>query len=355
LKSRVDRFVSRFLGKKMGGALIFNPVNIQYLTGYKPFPGILLITKNDKILYSDTIYFNDILTNVKGFRIEAKNNNFSENLGSTLQKLSAGIIGFEENYVSVKCYNDLKKHNRTIKFLPLDGILDDLRAVKEPDEIEELKKAASIADSAFKHIVEYMKPGMKERHIAMELDYFMINKGADSVSFKTIVASGWRSALPHGEPTDKIIKEGELVILDFGAVVNGYHSDISRTIGIGNLKADLKKMYTVVRNVQEQVIKLVKPGMTGAAVDALARNLLESEGYGKFFIHSTGHGVGLDVHEEPRLSRTGDKVLQPHMVITIEPGIYIPEYGGARIEDMMLVEKSDTLLLTHSNKDLITI
>jgi Xaa-Pro aminopeptidase len=225
--------------------------------------------------------------------------------------------------------------------------------IKTSSEIKILKEAAAIADAAFKHILDFLRPGISELDVSNELEFFMRKQGATSSSFDIIVASGLRSALPHGVATDKIIEKGDFVTLDYGAYYNGYVSDITRTLAVGKPSEELINIYDIVLEAQLRGMAGIKPGMTGREADALTRNLIEEKGYGQYFGHSTGHGIGLEVHEGPALSFRSDIILEPGMAVTVEPGIYLPGVGGVRIEDDTIVTIDGNEALTHSTKELI--
>jgi len=355
LRKRIEKVVKNFKKKNYDGILVFNPTNIGYLTGYKSFPGAALISEKDRMLFADQLYYEEVKVNTENYQIELKDKNFYAALEKTINQFGMEKIGFEDNYVTVDNYNNLKKKLKHINFKPLKGLLEAIRTIKEKDEIENIKKAALLGDEAFNNLLTFIKPEMSEIDIALELEHFIRKNGADDVSFKIIVASGKRSALPHGEPTNKKLQKGDLVVIDFGTVVNGYHSDMTRTIGIGKLSPEQKKIYSVVKKAQEHTIQFLKVGLTGTAVDGLARNFIESAGYGNYFTHSTGHGLGLAVHEEPKLSSSGNMLLRSQMVITVEPGIYIPGLCGVRIEDMVLLKENSIETLTKSGRELILI
>jgi len=213
--------------------------------------------------------------------------------------------------------------------------------------------AARIADKAFNRICKLIKPGITERDIALELEFYMKKLGATSTSFTSIVASGERSALPHGTATDKKIKEGEFLTLDFGCVYNGYCSDMTRTVVIGKANERQREIYSVVLEAQEKALKYIKPGVKGCDVDRVARDIIKEKGFGQYFGHGLGHSLGLEIHESPRLSPTSNDILQEGMVVTDEPGIYIPDFGGVRIEDLVLVTATGFEVLSNSPKELI--
>lgn len=227
--------------------------------------------------------------------------------------------------------------------------------LKSREEIEYIKRAQKITDDTFEYILTKIKPGVTEIEIASEIESFMKKSGAEALAFDPIVVSGVRGALPHGEPTDKKIENGELLTIDMGAVVNGYHSDMTRTVAIGEISSDKKVVYDIVFSAQFRATIKLKSGVKASDVDFAARDAIEKAGFAKFFTHSTGHGVGLKVHEDPKISSESDDILQCGMVVTIEPGIYIPNRLGVRLEDMLLITENGYEKLTHSPKRLIVL
>ena len=232
------------------------------------------------------------------------------------------------------------------------GLIEELREVKDEEEVAIIEKACAIADQGFAFVLEMIKPGMTEIEVANQLDFFMRSKGASAVSFETIVASGLRSAMPHGVASHKVIEKGELITLDFGCYYEGYVSDMTRTFAIG-IQPKLKEIYDIVLEAQLKVLAEAKPGLTGIQLDAIARDHIASYGYGDAFGHSTGHGIGLEIHEGPNVSFRADKQFVPGNVITDEPGIYLPGIGGVRIEDDLLITAEGNRVLTHAPKELI--
>jgi Xaa-Pro aminopeptidase len=262
-------------------------------------------------------------------------------------------LAFEETQVSFAEYTVLEDIIEESALVPIAGMIENLREVKDETEIATIQQACHIADQAFSHILKMVRPGMTEIEVANQLDFFMRSLGATSVSFETIVASGVRSAMPHGVASDKIIEQGDLITLDFGCYYNGYVSDMTRTFAIGDPGEKLKEIYQIVLDAQLQVLKAAKPGMTGIELDAVARDYIASFGYGEAFGHSTGHGIGLEIHEGPNVSFRAEKAFVPGNVITDEPGIYLPGIGGVRIEDDLLITETGNKVLTHSPKELI--
>ncbi|EAG2965084.1 peptidase M24 family protein, partial [Listeria monocytogenes] len=233
------------------------------------------------------------------------------------------------------------------------GMIEALREVKDEEEIALIQQACHIADQGFEHILKMIRPGMTEIEVANQLDFFMRSLGATSVSFETIVASGLRSAMPHGVASEKVIEQGDLITLDFGCYYQSYVSDMTRTFAVGDPGDKLKEIYQIVLEAQEKVLAAAKPGMTGIELDAIARDHIASFGYGDAFGHSTGHGIGLEIHEGPNVSFRADKAFVVGNVITDEPGIYLPGIGGVRIEDDLLITETGNKVLTHSPKELI--
>src|SRR5690606_17264688 len=269
----------------------------------------------------------------------------------SVKSLDIESLAFEQDYVTYSSYLQYQeKMGSALK--PVSGLIEKIRMIKTPEEVEILKAAAKIADDAFEHICGFIKAGQTELEISNELEFFMRKQGATSSSFDTIVASGLRSALPHGVATDKIVEQGDMITLDYGALYNGYISDITRTVAVGEPSEKMKEIYQIVLDAQVLGVEKIGPGMTGIEADAIARDYIKSKGYGEAFGHSTGHGIGLEVHEGPGLSFKSQTVLEPGMAVTVEPGIYLPGIGGVRIEDDILITESGNVRLTNSTKEL---
>jgi len=261
----------------------------------------------------------------------------------------------EESHVTMAFQAKLKKNLKNAVLVGLDDIIASQRIIKDNIEIKKISNAANIADKAFSHIIKFIRPGLSENEIALELDFFMRRHGASGLSFETIVASGARSSMPHGTATDKIVKNGEFITMDFGCVYEGYCSDMTRTVHLGTASKDEKSVYSIVLKAQKKALEAIRDGCLAQSVDKIARDIIIENGYGDFFGHGLGHGVGLDVHEEPRLSPAGDVILSSGMVITDEPGIYLPGKFGVRIEDLLVVRKDGFDILSKSPKKLIEI
>ncbi|WP_339250509.1 Xaa-Pro peptidase family protein [Sporosarcina sp. FSL W8-0480] len=332
--------------------LVTNPYNRRYITGFTGSAGVALISAEDAVFITDFRYTEQAAKQVQGFRIVKHEKTLIEEVAVQVKEMNVNTLGFEKDNLTFgmyETYND--KVDAELK--PVSGLIEELRMVKTAEELEILKQAAKIADDAFAHICTFIKSGVTELEVSNELEMFMRKQGATSSSFDTIVASGERGALPHGVATDKVIESGDMVTLDFGAVYNGYISDITRTVAVGEPSEKMKEIYEVTRVAQQLALEQIKPGMTGIEADAVARDYIKSKGYGDAFGHSTGHGIGLEVHEGPGLSFRSETVLVPNMTVTVEPGIYLPGIGGVRIEDDIIITEEGNVRLTHSPKELI--
>lgn len=336
------------------GMLITKPENRHYFSGFSGSAGTLLISDHESKLLTDFRYIEQAAAQAKQCEILRYTASPYELLADTAVKLGLTRIGFESDFVTYDMYTKLTEGMSTIHLLPVQ--IDELRMMKDENEVAAIKKAVEIADSAFVHILSFIKPGISEQTVALELEYQMRKLGAEKPAFDTIVASGKRGALPHGIASKKIIELGDFVTMDFGAVYQGYHSDITRTICMGSPTDKQRELYDIVLTAQLAGVEAVQPGKTGREVDAVARKIIVDAGFGDYFGHGLGHGLGLYIHEDPRLSpSTTQTVLMENMVVTVEPGIYLPEWGGIRIEDTVLVSTDGCQILTASSKHLIEI
>ncbi|MFP3321573.1 aminopeptidase P family protein [Planococcus sp. SIMBA_160] len=337
--------------RELDSLLVTNPYNLRFITGFTGTAGLALITPNDAWFITDFRYTEQAGEQVKEFKVVQAQKGLLDEVARIAQEAVVERLAFEQDYMTFATYSQYQEKLSAI-LEPVSGLIEQLRMVKAPEEIDVLKAAAKIADDAFEHICTYIKPGMTELQVSNELEFFMRAQGATSSSFDIIVASGLRSALPHGVASDKKIEQGDLITLDFGALYQGYVSDITRTVAVGEPSDKLKEIYQVVLDSQVLALENIKPGMTGIEADAIARDYIKSKGYGEAFGHSTGHGIGLEVHEGPGLSFRSETVLEPNMAVTVEPGIYLPGIGGVRIEDDILITETGNVRLTHSSKEL---
>lgn len=351
---KLGKLRARFSELGIDGMLITNGYNRRYMTGFTGTAGVVLIGEKKAVFITDFRYVEQASRQINGYEIIQHMGSIIDEVAKQAADLGIKRLGFEQDHLSFATYK-LYENTVQAQLVPVSGVVEKLRLIKSDAEIKILKEAAEIADAAFQHILSFIRPGIREIDVANELEFFMRKNGAISSSFDIIVASGYRSALPHGVATEKVIEKGEFVTLDFGAYYKGYCSDITRTVAVGEVSEELRSIYKIVLEAQLRGMTGIKPGMTGREADALTRDYITEKGYGDYFGHSTGHGIGLEVHEGPGLSVRTDTVLEPGMVVTVEPGIYIPGLGGVRIEDDTVVTKDGNESLTHSPKDLITL
>lgn len=352
MMDRVEKLRIKMSESGIESFLITNNYNLNYLTGFTGTTGIALITLENAYFITDFRYTEQASKECVGYEIIKNEQPIFEVLGELIDSVNVANMAFEEQYLSFYKYTELERLI-SCELIPVTGMIETLREVKDVTEIETIRKACQIADNAFEYILTYIKPGMTEISVANELDFYMRSLGASGVSFETIVASGYRSAMPHGVASDKVIEAGDMITIDFGCYYNGYVSDMTRTISLGEPTDEMKNIYNIVKEAQQRVLDVAKPGMSGVELDAVARDYITEQGYGAEFGHSTGHGIGLEVHEGPNVSKISDKIFVPGNVITNEPGIYVPGVGGVRIEDDMLVTEDGIDRLTHTTKELI--
>ncbi|PKR78969.1 Xaa-Pro dipeptidase [Halalkalibacillus sediminis] len=338
----------------LDGLLITSGQNRRYMTGFTGTAGVVLVTQDKAKFITDFRYTVQAKEQVHGYEIVEHKGPIHNEVSEQIDQLDIKKLGFEKNDMTYNTYETYKQAINA-EFIPVGGLVEELRLVKTEEELTIMKEAAKIADAAFEYIQTVIKPGVKEIDVSNELEFFMRRQGATSSSFDIIVASGYRSALPHGVASEKVIESGELVTLDFGALYKGYCSDITRTVAVGPIDDKLKEIYDVVLEAQLRGMKGTKAGMTGKEADALTRDYIKEKGYGEYFGHSTGHGLGMDVHEGPGLSFRSETVLKPGMVVTVEPGIYVPNVGGCRIEDDTVITEDGNEPLNFSTKELITL
>lgn len=338
--------------QNIDGILITNDYNRRYMTGFTGTAGVAIVSQKDAVFITDFRYTEQATAQITDFTIVQHQATLLEEIATQVKAMGIKSLGFEKDTVSFGTY-ELYKSVIPADLVPVSGLIEKIRLIKTEQEINIIKVACEIADHAFTHILDFIKPGKTELEVSNELEFFMRQQGATQSSFDTIVASGLRSALPHGVATNKVIEKGDFVTLDFGALYNGYISDITRTVAVGEPSEKLVDMYNTVLASQLLALEKVGPGLTGIQADAIARDYLTEKGYGEAFGHSLGHGIGLEVHEGPGLSKRSATVLEPGMAVTIEPGVYVPGVGGVRIEDDILITESGNELLTHSTKELI--
>lgn len=332
---RIEKVRGLLKEKGLDGLLVTDPLNLRYLCGFSGTNGSLLLVQGKAIFITDSRYLEQAgLELSSGFEIIKE----GESLTDTLKVLLMGVgcLGVEGDHLRVTQFRELEEE-LGVDIIPTSKLISSLREIKQDQEISRIRQAIDIARSAGEAVLKLLKPGLSEIEVAAELEYRMRKDGIEGFGFSSIVASGKRAALPHGRASIKKIVEGDFVILDWGAIFEGYHCDLTRTVVIGSPDDEQKKIYRTVLEAQELGIDLVKPGLKASELDRKVREFISDQGFGEFFGHNLGHGVGLDVHEAPVISIKNDDPLVPGMVFTVEPGIYIPGMGGVRIEDMALV------------------
>lgn len=355
LKKRCQLVQTEISNKNLQGILITKDKNRYYLTGFTGSSGYLLITPKEVFLLTDFRYIEQAKQETNGCQIINHAKKWTDTLQELLNAQKIMQLGFEQDQMPYGQFELIKKEIPGIDLIGTENIVESFRECKDEFEIELIRKAAEIADQAFQRILPLIKPGIKEIELAAELEYQMRILGSEAPAFDTIIASGLRAALPHGAASEKEIEPGDLVVFDFGATYKGYRSDMTRTIMIGKAKEKEKQIYNLVLESQLAGLNQVKAGETGHNIDSVAREIIIRNGYGEFFGHGLGHGVGLDIHENPRLAGGSLLPLKPGMIVTVEPGIYLEGWGGVRIEDMVLVTDEGYENFTKTPKNLIEI
>ncbi len=341
--------------KQIDAILVSDGYNMRYLSGFTGATGYLLITRNSRHLFTDSRYTLAAKAQAPDYEVTEVDGgrNYDILINNVIRDEKLETIGFESNVIKYSTYMRLKEKLNAKALFPLNDELTKLRRIKTPEEIEKLRRAEHIGDIAFSEVLHHIKPGITELELAAKLEYIMKVNGGEKLSFETIIASGINSSKPHAEPSDKKIEKGDFVTMDFGCVYQGYHSDMTRTIVVGKANEEQKKIYEKVREAQQAVLDMLHPGLSGKEYDKVARDIIYAAGYEGCFGHGLGHSVGLEIHEDPRFSMTEEEIIQPGMVITVEPGIYVEGFGGVRIEDMVAVTESGCDNLAHSPKELI--
>ncbi|GAB4269499.1 MAG: Xaa-Pro peptidase family protein [Candidatus Rifleibacteriota bacterium] len=348
---RIKKYQKLFK-KDCQAVLVTDSTNIRYLCGFSGSCGFLLVTSKDTYFFTDFRYQEQ---SAKEIGNAAKIEIFASNSVATVFKRVKACkikkLGVERS-LSIGAYELYKKEFDGGTLVPVEDYVRQIRQIKDAYEIKCLKKAFSIADKAFANLMEIIKPGMTEIEVAAHLEFFMKKGGSDEPSFATIIASGPNSSCPHAHPTNRKLKQGEMVKIDFGAVYKGYHSDMTRTIFIGKSTAKFRQIYEIVAKAQSEAVKAIKPGKKCSDIDKVARDIISKAGFGENFGHGLGHSLGLDIHEMPSLAAKCVDEIKEGMLFTVEPGIYIPGWGGIRIEDVFLVEKDRLVKLTKTSNKL---
>lgn len=354
IANRLKRLHQSLVEKELDGIFVSQPENRYYLSGFDGSAGFLLITPQDTILATDFRYIEQVKTQAPDYQIFQTTGNVPDWFPRLVAELNLNRLGFEAGDITFALYRQLtdtlKKAQSRLQLAPVDRLVESLRTIKEAEEIELIAKAVEITDKAFEYIEDVVRIGMTEKEVAWELEKFQREQGSQTLPFDIIVASGPNAALPHAKPSQRSINSGEPVVIDMGARFGGYCSDFTRTLCLGEPDDTFKKVYDTVLGAQLAAIALIKEGMSGEEADSFARTVIEEAGYAKAFGHSLGHGVGLAPHEQPRLGPNSTETLTSGMVFSIEPGIYLPGWGGVRIEDLAVLEKGEIRVLSKGRK-----
>lgn len=352
---RKEKILNLLGEKRLDAILVSDGYNMRYLSGFRGATGYLFLSAGRRVLLTDSRYTVQAEKEAEDFEIVevSAKRNYETALKELLREEQTVTLGFEDLHLIYAQAEKLREELGDLQWIPLGDSLNRLRRVKTPEEQRLLEQAEAIGDLAFERILEELRPGVTELWVAARLDYYMKEAGASGNSFDTIAASGLHSAMPHAMPSEKKLEKGDFLTLDFGCVYQGYCSDMTRTVVIGRANERQREIYGIVLDAQEAALKAIRPGLTGAAVDQVARDVIGAAGYGAYFGHGLGHGVGLYIHEEPRLSPSCTEELQAGVIQTVEPGIYLPDFGGVRIEDMVVVTEDGCRNLTRSAKELL--
>ncbi len=337
--------------KRLAGLIVSHPLNIAYLTGFRGSAGIALIGPDDSILWIDPRYTLQARATAVGVTVRESKAGLLPAAASWLAKRRFGPVGFDDSNLSAREFEILKKHGqRKVTFRPSGGIVENLRMIKDHAELGKIRAAGRVTAESLEEIIPEIHPGVSEADLAAEIEYRMRRKGAEGVAFESIVASGSRGALPHARPTRKLLEKCELLIIDVGAIVDGYAADMTRTMFLGRPDKKVKHLYGAVLEAEEQGVEAAREGVCAAVVDSVTRKVLRAHGLDRYFTHSTGHGVGMEVHERPRLGKKEKSRLASGCVVTVEPGIYLENLGGIRIEDTVIVGPEGAEIVTPASK-----
>lgn len=355
MESRLTKLRTRLSELGLDAMLITSRSNRWYMSGFGGSAGTLLISAEKAILFTDFRYTERATAQAPAFTVVQHGAPLSKWIREAVTEQGLLRIGFETDQLVHSAHEAYRDQLAPAELVPVSGVIEGLRQVKSADELDKLRRSCAIADAAYIHILKYLKPGVTERDVALELEFFMRQNGAEKNAFDVIPASGTNGSLPHAEATGRVLRDGDLITMDFGCVYDGYCSDITRTVGIGAISDKQREVYKIVLDAQLASVEACRAGLTGWELDAVARDIIAGAGYGENFGHSLGHGVGLDIHELPRVAPGIETILEPDMVVTIEPGIYIPSWGGVRVEDTVAVTATGCERLTKSTKELIVL
>ncbi len=358
MEKRITKFYNILKREKLDGIFLISAPNIRYLSGYTGVDSYAVISPMGNAFITDYRYIEQAQRECKGYDVmlhQAPDRKMTDVLKDYCHKKGIRSLGFEKKYVSYELYKTLKDKFKDIELIPVSGLVEELRAVKDDYEQDCLRKACAITDEVFERILKFIKPGMTEKEIALEMQYLLCKSGADDSSFDIIVAAGKNGSLPHAIPSKYNISTGDFITMDFGALYKGFHADMTRTIIIGDPSEKQRDVYNTVKKAQETALAKVKAGVNVKTLDKTSTDIITAAGYEEYMGRGLGHGIGLMIHEEPFVSSNRDSILRAGNVITIEPGIYIPGWGGVRIEDSVIVKETGYEVITNSAKELISL
>ncbi|MEA4988714.1 MAG: Xaa-Pro peptidase family protein [Anaerovorax sp.] len=350
---RIEKVRNALTVQQLDGIWITKKENQIYLCDFPSSNCFLLLTKNKNYLLTDFRYIEAAKDSCPMYEVILINNEYSEI--DFLKEMQLSVIGCENDILTVNSYRKLSKEVQHTEWQDCSGLVEEIRQIKDEYELDAIKRAAALTDDCFSHMLSILKSGMTEKEAALEIEFFFKKNGAMGLSFDSICVSGVRSSLPHGVPTDKKLESGDFLTMDFGCILDGYCSDMTRTVAIGSVTPEQKQIYNLVLQAQKTAIEGLKAGMSCVEGDRLARQVIIDAGYADYFGHGLGHGVGLEIHEAPTLSPRGKGLLKENMTVTIEPGIYLPQKFGIRIEDLAIITSFGIINTVHSEKELIII
>jgi Xaa-Pro aminopeptidase len=359
--ARVQRLREKLEQHRLDGLFIVSgennsPVNRRYLSGFTGTSAYLLVTRDAAVIATDFRYYEQAGQQAKAFRLHKAVGGMEKWLADLLQGLGGKRIAFESAHLTYETYRTMRKvvqglaEAKRPKLVPTLNLVEGLRTFKDAEEIAALQAAIDLGDAAFADVSQRIEPGWTERQVAWEIEKYVREHGGDGLSFDTLVGAGERGAMPHCSPTDRVLKKGDGVVIDMGVEMHGYMSDLTRTVFLGKPDDQFSRVYDIVLAAQQTAQELVEAGMTGEQAHLLAHNVIDEAGYGEHFGHGLGHGVGLQIHEAPRVAKTSNDVLADGMVFTIEPGIYLTGWGGVRIEDVVVLENGKARVMSHAPK-----
>ncbi len=353
----LDKYISLLdQNSEVDGLLLTSRFSRMYGAEFDIAEGVAIVTKAGCRYFTDSRYIESAQNNIKDFEVLEMNraNPYSKLLNEAIADFGVSVLGFEETYLTV---GELLAFEAKLqaKLIPYNQKIYGFRSVKEPWELDRMRKAQEITDQAFSEMLTKIKPGLTEKQLHAELVYSLLKNGADGMAFEPIVISGPNTSMPHGVPGDRVVQEGDFITMDFGALYQGYCADMTRTVAVGYATEEMKKVYDTVLKAQNAAIAETKPGVTGRFIDAIARNIITDAGYGPYFGHGYGHCLGMECHESPNCSPAGEVVMEKNMISSAEPGIYLPGKFGVRIEDVVIFTDEGCENITKSPKELIII